>query len=192
MVETYRHTVDVEYDWGGRTSGTQGITEGLPIILEVFRANKIKALFFISSELAMTNRGSINRIVEHGHEIGSHGHFHIKYADKWRADQDKEISERLLSIFTDKKMEYRAPWFSNKSESVYSDRKNHVSILKKVWFNQRIPDDPIFYIHPFDIVHWKKAPHPALAMLYGRPDDVLDTFKRYCRLYPHSPKAKAH
>ena len=188
MDKRFIWTCDLELDWGGRTSGIEGITKGLPIILDIFRSYRIKALFFISSELAMDNRGSINRIIEHGHEIGSHGHFHIKYKDAWRAEQDREISNRLLSIFTDKHLEYRAPWFSHETESIYSKRDGHVSILKQAWFGGQLLDDPIFYIHPFDIVGGKNPPSLFTRILYSRPQNVLDTFKRLCRLYPDSPK----
>lgn len=184
MDKTFTWTVDTETDWGGRTSGIQGLTDGLPRILETFRAFKVKALFFVSSELALENRGAITRIIEHGHEIGSHGHFHIRYKDKWRSKQDKDISERLLSIFNQKKMEYRAPWFNYETDSLYSKRPHHVSILKQTWFGGRLPENPIFYIHPFDIVKGVNPPNLFTRLLYGKPDAVFDTFKRLVRLYP--------
>ena len=189
MDTPYTWTVDVDGgDYGGRTNGIQGIKEGLPIILEIFRAYKIKALFFISSEIAIDNRGSIQRIIEHGHEIGSHGHFHIRYKDEWRALQDKKISELLLETFkssSQKTLRYRAPWFNFKvSGELYSHRKGHVSILKQTWFGGRLPNDPIFYIHPFDIVRGSNFPNIFTRVLYSNPDRVLDTFKRLCLLYP--------
>ena len=184
MDKKFVFTVDFEGDWGGRTNGTQGITDGLPLILEIFRSYSVKALFFISSELALDNRGIIQRILEKGHEIGSHGHFHIKYKDRWRSEQDRGISERLLSIFTDKKLEYRAPKFSHEYEdSVYSRRKNHVSILKYSWFGGGLPNHPIFYIHPFDIVEGKNAPNLFCKLLYSNPNHVYNTFVNLVRVY---------
>jgi len=183
--KTYTWTVDVESDWGGRTNGALGIKEGLPAILEIFRAHNIKALFFVSSESALDNRGSINRIVEQGHEIGSHGHFHIRYKEAFRAAQDREISERLLSIFSDKALKYRAPWFYYQAEdSIYSYRNNHVSVLRHAWFGGKIPAKPIFYIHPFDIVKGQNAPNLFTRILYAKPKIVLDTFTELVRAHP--------
>lgn len=185
MDTPFTWTVDVEGDWGGRTNGTLGITEGLPRILEIFRANKIQALFFISTEIALDNRGRIQDIIDRGHEIGSHGHFHIRYKDAFRAEADRQISERLLSIFTSKKLPYRAPRFYYQSEdSFYSYRNNHVSILKQTWFGGRIPTHPIFYIHPFDIVRGKNPPNWLCRFLYGNPERVYELFTRIAEQHP--------
>lgn len=185
MEPDYTWTVDVEHDWGGRTNGIQCLTDGLPRILEVFRANNVKALFFVSSEIALANRGRIQDILDKGHEIGSHGHFHIRYKDDWRAQNDKEISERLLSLFSQKKLKYRAPRFYYQSEdSVYSYRNNHVSLLKHTWFGGRIPQNPIFYIHPFDIVNGSGSPNIFTSILYSKPELVYETFTRLVEEFP--------
>ena len=185
MVTQFTWTVDVEHDWGGRTNGTIGIKDGLPLILEIFRANGIQALFFISSEIALDNRGKIRDIIDRGHEIGSHGHFHIRYKDAWRAEGDRQISNRLLSIFTEKELAYRAPRFYYQSEgSIYSYRNNHVSILKQAWFGGKIPTHPIFYIHPFDIVRATNPPNMFTRILYSNPDRVYEHFTRLAREYP--------
>jgi len=183
--------VDCELDFGGRTNGTQGLTEGLPRILDIFRANNIRAIFFVSSELALDNRGIISRIKDQGHVIGSHGHFHIKYKDTWRADQDRQISNRLLSIFNDKYIPYRAPHFYYQhEESLYSYPNNHVSLLKYTWFGGKIPREPIFYIHPFDIVKAKGAPNLFCKVLYAKPDVVFDNLIKLTRDYPGRKKIK--
>ena len=185
MEPDYTWTVDVENDFGGRTNGIKGIAEGLPRILEIFRANNVKALFFISSELAISNSGRIQDILDKGHEIGSHGHFHIRYKDHWRAQEDREISERLLSLFSQKKLKYRAPRFYYQSEdSIYSYRNNHVSLLKYTWFGGGVPQNPIFYIHPFDIVRGKRAPNLFSQILYSKPELVYETFTKLVDEFP--------
>lgn len=185
MDTQFTWTVDVESDWGGRTDGIDGITKGLPRILEVFRANNIQALFFISTEIALDNRGRIQDIIDRGHEIGSHGHFHIRYKDAWRAQADRKISERLLSVFRPGPFLYRAPRFYYQSEdSLYSYRNNHVSLLKQAWFGGRIPKNPIFYIHPFDIVGGRNAPSWFARVLYKNPKRVYELFVKLTREYP--------
>ena len=181
----FQWTCDCESDWGGRTTGTQGILEGLPRILEVFRANRIKALFFISTEIALDNRGRIQDILDKGHEIGSHGHFHIRYKDSFRVEADRQISERLLSIFRTGTFLYRAPRFYHQSEdSLYSYRNNHVSLLKQAWFGGRIPTYPIFYIHPFDIVRGTNPPNLFARILYKNPERVYELFTKLTKEYP--------
>ena len=176
----FKWTVDVEYDWGGRTNGTKGIKEGLPVILETFSNYGISALFFISTELLREHSDLVKTIRDRGHSVGSHGHFHQKYGEVFRYEADKELSFEVLG----EKTHYRAPWFNYETEDGYSQKRGHISVLKYAWGLQRICSDPIFYIHPFDIVDGDKPPSLFTALLYSRPSIVLDTFKRLCRFYP--------
>lgn len=179
-------TVDVESDWGGRSEDQKGIIYGLPRILEVFKQYGISGLFFISTELLESHPSLPSYLRILGHEVGSHGHFHVKYQERWRAEADKELSMKLLNTKF-----YRAPWFSYETDDIYSQRTNHVSILKQSWFGGKLPNDPIFYIHPFDVVDGDDAPNLFTRILYSRPDIVMDTFKRLCRLYPGKTMGKA-
>lgn len=177
-------TVDVESDFGGRTDGTNGVEVGLPIIIEVFKQHSVRGLFFISTELTSYYPSLIESIRKEGHEVGSHGHFHIKFEDKWRSEEDRRVSLQYVG----EEARYRAPWFNYKTEDFYSQKEGHVSVLKRAWFGGMLPNDPIFYIHPFDIVGGKGAPNLYTRILYSRPQHVLDTFRRLVRLYPYSPK----
>lgn len=181
----YRWTVDFESNWGGRGGGCTGIAQGIPRILKVFDKYNIKALFFISTEMAQFHKQLIETIMAKGHSIGSHGHFHINYGSRWRAAMDKDISEIVLKeLFGVENSEYRAPWFSYYTDSVYSRKDNHVSVLKMSWIKTPLPDNPIFYIHPFDIVGGRKAPNLLCKLLYSRPNAVYNTFTELVRLYP--------
>lgn len=176
MSEKYFHwTVDVESDWGGRTLERDGIERGLPIILEVFKTNKIQGLFFISTELLKTYPSLAKDIQKEGHEIGSHGHFHIVYDNRQRALQDKEISERILGT-----KYFRAPKFSLRTPCIYSNPKNHVGLLKHMWFKQAIPKDPIFYLHPFDLIGGKFPPNVFCRWWYSRPKEAIRLFSELC------------
>ena len=185
METPFTWTVDLEHDWGGRTNGIQGITEGLPRILEIFRSYNIKALFFVSTELAAENRGRIRDLLDRGHDVGSHGHFHIKYKDAWRAEADRQISFQLLSVFRIGTFEYRAPRFYYQSDSsMYSYRNNHISVLKWSWWKRPIPVQPVFYIHPFDIVSGGHAPNTFSRILYSRPDRVYKSLIKLAIKHP--------
>jgi peptidoglycan/xylan/chitin deacetylase (PgdA/CDA1 family) len=79
-------TIDIESDWGGRAPvngpDCQGITEGLPKILDTLSANGCKATFFVSSSLALANKDIVTAIALRGHEICSHGHDHFPDAGR--------------------------------------------------------------------------------------------------------------
>jgi len=149
ITSVYRWTVDVEYDWGGRTDGFEGIKTGLPKIAAAFLKQKIKALFFISTETFRHYPELVRHLRECGHEVGSHGHFHTKYKELFRRQHDKDFS---ISCLEDDKARFRAPKFYWETEDIYSQKKNHVSLLKHMWLGQKIKEETIMYLHPFDIV----------------------------------------
>lgn len=184
MEEKFSWTVDVETDQGGRSWSKVGITEGLPRIFRLFKDHRIRALFFVSSELVFKDKSLLEQIKGEGHDVGSHGHFHIPFKDRWRAEQDYQISYTLL----DKPFYHRAPKFSwNRDASRYSSRKDHVGLLRYTWGLDRIPEDPIFYLHPFDIVESKEpAPNIFCKLWYSRPRKAYETLTDLVTRYPGS------
>ena len=189
-MSTFRYTVDLELDFGGRTNDDKGIREGLPRILQAFKRSHIKALFFISTELLPKYRKELQEIKSQGHEIGSHGHFHIKYKESWRTEADKELSEALLTSFhlkTEGAIEYRAPKFNRGFDGhPYSFRNSHVSLLRHLWAKKEIKRQTIIYLHPFDLVKGDNPPNLFCRVWYSRPKDALATFNRLLELYPDS------
>lgn len=174
-------TIDVEYDWGGRTNGTIGIEQGIPLILKEFSRRKITGTFFISTELLRDFRRTIRDIKERGHIIGSHGHFHIKYREAWRAEEDRLLSNSLLLPYTSGNTPYRAPKFFHHTDDKFSTPRNHTGLLKHVWLGDKIRD--IIYLHPFDIVEHGKAPTLFTHFWYSRPQSALRLFKKLCLQY---------
>lgn len=178
-------TVDVELDFGGRTQGSLGIKYGIPYILKAFKEHHIKGLFFISTELLHDFKSDIKQILEAGHEIGSHGHFHVVYKEPWRQHMDMEISKTLLLGLTGRNhFEYRAPKFCySLPGNIYSKRSGHIGLLKHMWFGHDIPDNPIFYLHPFDIVDSDNPPNLFCRMWYGHPRRARETFVNLLKRY---------
>jgi len=90
-------TIDVETDWGGRLEAKEencvGIKHGLPIILNILNKYNVKATFFISAEIAILFRDTILEIIEHGHEIASHGYRHIDYSELSKQELYTQISK---------------------------------------------------------------------------------------------------
>ena len=168
-----RWTFDIESDFGGRSQNTLGLKYGLPKILKLLKEYKKKGLFFISTELLSGNREILSKILDEGHDVGSHGHFHIVWKDFWRAEEDRKISNEYLKNFDarlyHREFEYRAPKFSHRTSSEYSDPKGHIGLLKQTWFGGELPKDFIFYMHPFDIVSDKDAPDLFCRVWYSNP-----------------------
>lgn len=179
--ETFRVTVDVETDFGGRINTIQGLEEGLPIILETLRAYKIRGLFFVSTELLKHYAGFIRNIKDHGHEIGSHGHFHWVFKSHERQSQNLDISRQLLTAYGIKvgQMEYRMPKFSYPNAGTYATRNNHYGLLRSMWGFDRYHPNWIMYLHPFDLVKPKtKAPNLFSKLWYSRPEDAKQLFTK--------------
>lgn len=182
----YTWTIDTELNFGGRTEGTSGIDFGLPIIFKLFKERNIKGLFFVSTEV-MEKRLSVTQdILNEGHEVGNHGHFHIPFKEPWRQIQSKEIADNILREYTGKDFhEFRAPKFSYQIHGHrYSDPKGHVGLLKHTWFGGKINEDSIFYLHPFDIVRGDKAPNLFCKIWYSKPEMALNVLRNLTRLYP--------
>ena len=169
--KTFRWTVDVESDWGGRTDTTHGLTEGLPIILELFRAYKVHGLFFVSTELLAEHAGLIRNIKDHGHEIGSHGHFHTVFKSTMRQRQNREISEQLIKAYglARDPIPFRGPKFSYEvPDSIYSSREGHHGLIRSTLGLDKPTNESILYLHPFDIIEPKtKAPNLFCRVWYA-------------------------
>ena len=183
----YTWTVDVETDWGGRGASTQGVRHGLPRILGLFRAYNIRALFFISTELIRDHKLDLDNIVDAGHEIGSHGHFHVEFKDQWRHKHNKEVSEAILKGFYNvESVEFRSPRFHYKQKThFYNNPENHVSLLKALWLKKKVKEDTILYLHPFDIVEPRyKPPNLFCKLWYSRPLAAWSLLTKMVDYYP--------
>lgn len=180
MDKKYQWTVDVEKNFGGRTNGTSGIEIGLPKIIQAFNQAKVTGLFFVSTELEDSYPGLIASIRIQGHKVGSHGHFHTVFKEGFRRQANKDLSLKYFG----KDVPFRAPKFSHITEDIYSNPKGHVSLLKQTWFGLKLPPDPIFYLHPFDIVETdEKAPNLFCKLWYSQPRFAYATFIDLLKCY---------
>ena len=96
-------TIDVETDWGGRLSvgpgNCHGIEEGIPYLLHLLDELKIKATFFVSGEVVLEYTDIIHDIVEHGHEIASHGFKHnADYSMMLKVEITDQISKSKMIL----------------------------------------------------------------------------------------------
>ena len=83
------------------------------------------------------------------------------------------------------KLLYRAPKFSYSiKDQVYSNRANHISVLKQSLFEKPVSDDSILYAHPFDFPQpVTEAPNLLLATLYSRFPNRRRLFESYLAKY---------
>ena len=184
MDKKYRWTVDTESDFGGRSLTTQGLDDGLPRILNLFKVHKIKALFFVSTELLFRCRERIWLIKEYGHEIGAHGHFHVIYNNQDRAREDMRLSVDFLKLanLIKEPVHFRYPKFNTQdSTEPYSCRRNHVSLLRLLFKADKLSPDSTIYLHPFDVTEWKSIPPNLFCKLwYSQPKRAWNLLERLC------------
>lgn len=70
-------------------------TQEVESILEVLAAYDAKATFFIGGSWADDNTACVRKIVEAGHEVGSHGYFHRDHTTLGYEDNVEEISHSV-------------------------------------------------------------------------------------------------
>jgi peptidoglycan/xylan/chitin deacetylase (PgdA/CDA1 family) len=72
-------TVDVEQDCPPYLTGWRGLEEGMPLLLDLLAAERVRATFFATGESARRYPAMIDRAVRAGHELGCHGDRHIRF-----------------------------------------------------------------------------------------------------------------
>lgn len=103
-------------DYGRRLSslseGRFGVTRGLPRILSVLERHGVQATFFVPGHTAESHPDVVRRILEAGHEIGHHGHLHLRTDRVSAGDQREEIErglEALEAAGAPRPVGYRSP-----------------------------------------------------------------------------------
>ncbi len=102
--------VDAECGWLGESrdyarrlttlsEGRFGITRGLPRILELLEEYRLKATFYVPGDTAERHADAVRGIAASGHEIGHHGHMHLR-SDKVDASAQREEIERGLEALS--------------------------------------------------------------------------------------------
>src|SRR4051794_22011334 len=81
--------VDAESGWLGEgeayerrlstlSEGRYGIVRGLPRLLEILERTGVSATFYVPGDTAERHTEALLGVVEAGHEIGHHGHMHLR------------------------------------------------------------------------------------------------------------------
>ena len=102
-------TVDVEGDWAG--SGTRGIREALPRLIELLDGHGATATFFVVGAVAELVRGIVDPAGRH--EVGSHSLTHpdLRKVPPWQVLREIEESKQRLEAAGYAVDGFRAPYF---------------------------------------------------------------------------------
>jgi hypothetical protein len=84
-------------------------------LLQLLSQRQIKGTFFVLGIIAKTNPEVLIRIINHGHEIGSHGMYHLNYrnvSDEIWMNDVQESKFLIESVVNKKIVGFRAPFFA--------------------------------------------------------------------------------
>ncbi len=80
------------------SEGAFGIRRGIPRILELLSQHSIKATFFVPGHTAHLHPALVPALLDDGHEIGHHGHMHLRTDQINEAEQRSEIELGLKAL----------------------------------------------------------------------------------------------
>jgi peptidoglycan/xylan/chitin deacetylase (PgdA/CDA1 family) len=75
-----------------------GVVRGLPRILDLLDRLELPATFYVPGATVERHRDRIAAIVEAGHEVGHHGHLHLRDADLESHERRAEIEDGLAAL----------------------------------------------------------------------------------------------
>src|SRR4051812_61365 len=91
-------TVDLEHDCPPFLTTYRGVTEGMPRLLELLAAEQVPATFFCTGDVARRHPEIVRRLVDEGHELGSHGDTHARFGAMDRAAAEREIRDAATTL----------------------------------------------------------------------------------------------
>ncbi|MGN6678473.1 MAG: polysaccharide deacetylase family protein [Streptosporangiaceae bacterium] len=80
------------------SEGRFGVTRGLPRILEMLSRYEARATFFVPGYTAELHPEAVTAIVAAGHEVGHHGHMHLRNDLVGAEEQRQEIELGLVAL----------------------------------------------------------------------------------------------
>jgi peptidoglycan-N-acetylglucosamine deacetylase len=91
-------TVDLEHDCPPFLTTYRGVTEGMPRLLQLLAAERVPATFFCTGDVARRHPDVVRRLVDEGHELGSHGDSHARFGGMDRAAAEREIRDAAATL----------------------------------------------------------------------------------------------
>jgi polysaccharide deacetylase family protein (PEP-CTERM system associated) len=105
------------------TNPQHHVEESVQIVLDILSTHDTRATFFVVGELAMEYPELVRRLVEMGHEVGTHGRTHRPLNTLSREEFAEEIDESLSAIESACGVRpdgFRAPNFSVNPETTWA------------------------------------------------------------------------
>jgi peptidoglycan/xylan/chitin deacetylase (PgdA/CDA1 family) len=75
-----------------------GVVRGLPRLLAMLASVEVPATFYVPGDTAERHTEALRRVVSAGHEIGHHGHLHLRSDSISPAEQREEIVRGLAAL----------------------------------------------------------------------------------------------
>lgn len=91
-------TVDVEQDCPPYLASCRGMTEGLPVLLDLLREVVVRGTFFVTGEMARRFPVLVSQILAEGHELGCHGDTHLDFTWATPMETDHELGSALATL----------------------------------------------------------------------------------------------
>ena len=92
-----------------RSERMYGVTRGLPRILAVLARSGVSGTFYVPGAVAADHPDAIAAIVDGNHEVGHHGHRHLRPDEVEEARQLEELRSGLAALSAASPSGYRAP-----------------------------------------------------------------------------------
>lgn len=104
-------TVDLEHDCPPFLTTYRGVTQGMPLLLELLAKEQVPATFFCTGDVARKHPAIVRRLVDEGHELGCHGDSHARFGAMDRASAERELADggATLRAFGCEVTSFRAP-----------------------------------------------------------------------------------
>ncbi len=104
-------TFDVEHDCPPYLNTYHGVEKGLPRILDLLAEKRVRAVFYFTADVAKRYPSLVRRVVDEGHELGSHGYMHERLDKLPPSDAIRAIvkSAQALSRYVETLHSFRAP-----------------------------------------------------------------------------------
>ena len=119
--------------------------EWTPKILDVLKAKKVPATFFVIGENALIHPALLNRIITEGHEVGNHSYTHPNLAQTSAAGTMFELNatQRLVEAYTGRAMRlFRAPYFGDAEPTTADELGPALAAQKAGYANVGLHVDP--------------------------------------------------
>jgi len=104
-------TIDVEPDCPPYLNGYRGMEHGMPRLLDLMADRGVRGTFFATGDVARRYPHTMQRVVNEGHELASHGMTHTAFDTMTPTQAEREIAEsaRVLRAFGEVTA-FRAPY----------------------------------------------------------------------------------